>query len=284
MLINRITLDNIEEYEILLDADAVKNIERKYYCGLAVKEDNGEKTEAAIIWEYKHMDDEKDIEARIYDIYAINKKSAKILMEAYTEEIKKNDVKKSFLEHVADDELIRDVLKASGFVTEEKENRNLTVTLKELAVNPVAKKEAPQYIAPITDLMVRQYQKGIKKCIQYGRKGLLEDLEFLPMSWFDEDISCCVQIDGKVNGFLLVNKSSDGYLVVDLLYACEPDSGINLLYMISYSINAALKLYPDDTKVLLRRHNDVTKSILKKLFPGKKGDTILIAERIEKEN
>jgi len=101
------------------------------------------------------------------------------------------------------------------------------------------------------------------------------------MSWFEQDVSSCVQTDGKATGFLLVHKTESDKLVVELLFAMEPDATINLLQMIRYSVNAAAEKYPPETEVILKRHDGNSKALINKLFPDKKGAEALAGEREE---
>ena len=277
----RITEDNLDDYEDLIDVDAAENIGREYYRGIAVHKDPYDPPEGVLVWEYKGLEDEKDTESEITWCHVKDQKSGKELFAAYTEEIREAEATKSFYELAESEDSVKKALSSAGFTAREQESRDIVVTVQELADHSIAKKKIPPYITGIGELMVRQFRKGITNCVFHGRKGLLEDLEFLPMSWYDEDVSCCVQTDGKVNGFLLVNKTANGMLVVDFLFALEPDARINLIHMIRFSINAAAEKYPGDTKVVLRRHNDMTKALIEKLFPDKKGETVLAGERSE---
>jgi hypothetical protein len=51
--------------------------------------------------------------------------------------------------------------------------------------------------------------------------------------------------------------------------------------MLRYSIIAALKEYPDDTVVLIRRRNEAVRALIAKLFPLKKGEQAVAGERME---
>ena len=277
----RITEDNIDEYEDVIDADAAENIGREYFRGIAIQKDEDSEPEATLIWEYKNLEEDTDTEAEITWCSIKNQKIGKELFDAYTAEIEDCETARSFYELPCGEELLKKTISGAGFTAEEVESRDVIVTVGELATNPIVKRKTPPYITGIGELMVRQFRKGITNCVFHGRRGLLEDLEFLPMSWYDEDVSCCVQTDGKVNGFLLVNKTANGDLVVDFLFALEPDARVNLVHMIRYAINAAVEKYPEDTKVILRRHNEMTRALIEKLFPGKTGETVLAGERRE---
>ena len=277
----RITEDNIDEYEDVIDADAAENIGREYFRGIAIQKDEDSEPEATLIWEYKNLEEDTDTVAEITWCSVKNQKIGKELFDAYTAEIEDCETTRSFYELASDSDSLKKAFTSAGFSAEVKEGRDVVITVGELAECLIAKKKVPPYITGIGELMVRQFRKGITNCVFHGRKGLLEDLEFLPMSWYDEDVSCCVQTDGKVNGFLLVNKRANGDLVVDFLFALEPDARVNLIYMIRYAINMAVEKYPEDTRVVLRRHNEMTRALVEKLFPGKKGETVLAGERRE---
>ncbi len=279
MEIRKITEDNAEDYSDILSADAVQSIEREFYRGLALHEDD--ETMAAAIWELRNPEEEIPTEAEMVSFYVKDGESGRKFFEAYKDEISEDDITRTFFEFEEYDDNMVKVTDAAGFEPSEKEGRDIAVTLDELASLSFMKKQVPSYITNISELMVRQYRKGITNALFHGRKGILEDLAFLPMTWFDQDVSSCVQTDGKANGFFLIHKNAKDELVVDLLFAMEPDAKINLISMIRYSINAAVEKYPGDTKVIFKRHNEMTAAFTAKLFPDKKGQKVLAGERGE---
>ncbi len=80
----------------------------------------------------------------------------------------------------------------------------------------------------LSEITHRQFKAGIMTCVIHDRYGLLEDLPFLPMTRFDPDLSCCIETDGSVNGFLLVHKITRGPFRVELFFAEQPDANMNL--------------------------------------------------------
>ena len=279
MEIRKITDDNIEEYEEFIDEDVAQSIGREFYRSIAIHDGDEKDPVAAVVWELKGYEEDTETKSELEWLYVRDKKAGTMLMEEYDNEIAEDDVKKSFFEFADLDENASETINKAGFSVEEVESRDVIVTVEELNNLGISKKKTPPYITSINDLMVRQFRKGITNCLFHGRKGILEDLAFLPMSWYDPDVSCCVQTDEKVNGFLLVHKRASGPLVVDLLFALEPDAKVNLLHMIRYSISAAVRKFPPDTKVILRRHNAMTNALITKLFPGKKGETVFRGEK-----
>ncbi len=277
----KITEDNLEEYAAYLDPDVAECIGREYYRGIAIHEDEDEPPRGTLIWELKNVEDEIATESELFYYSADSEDDGRQLFEAYAEEAEENEVERSFFELPEEKKKEKGLFEEQGFATRETEGMDLYVTVGELSEIPFTKKKVPSYITGISELMVRQFRKGITNCIFHGRKGILEDLEFLPMSWYDEDVSCCVQTDGRVTGFLLVNKRASGILVVDFLFALEPDARANLVSMIRFSVQAAAQKYPPETKVLIKRHNEMTHAVAKKLFPDKKGAPVLAGERRE---
>ncbi len=275
-----ITEDNIDEYTGYIDPDMEENIGRDYFRGLLVLDEKDEQPVAALIWEYINLEEEdEDTESRIVWIRMDNKAAGEILMDAYTRETANEDVKRSFYKLPVKLKNEFSLLENAGFSAKETENTVINVTLSELSKLPMVKGSAPEYIMPINEVAISQFRKGIAKCAADKRKGILDDLEFLPMNWFDMDVSCCVNINDKVSGFLLVNKTASEKIIVDLFFAYEPDAGSNLLHMMNYSVNTALAKYPGDTIVKLHIHNEMSTALVKKLFPNKKGKPCMVGER-----
>lgn len=71
--------------------------------------------------------------------------------------------------------------------------------------------------------------------------------------------------------------ASDKYRV-EPLFAIQPDANMNLLNMIRFSIAAASRSASPEARVLLQRHNKATLQLIKKLFPNKKGDTVVLGK------
>ena len=114
-------------------------------------------------------------------------------------------------------------------------------------------------------------------CVYHKRYGLLDDLPFLSKSRYDPDISSCAMVDDKVGGFLLVHMTKSGTYRPELFFAVEPDSSFHLLNMLRFSIRAASEAAGADGVVQVKRYNEATVKLSAKLFPGKKGDTVIRA-------
>ncbi|MCR5487095.1 MAG: hypothetical protein K6F35_06140 [Lachnospiraceae bacterium] len=106
-------------------------------------------------------------------------------------------------------------------------------------------------------------------------------LAYLPMDWYEKEVSSFTRLDHKVVGLLLVRRMVSGMLQVKLLFASGPDSQKNLLRMIIYSIRRAGELYPPDTKVMIRCESEAASALAGNLFPQVKGRHAVWGSRTE---
>ena len=281
MEIIEINEENLEDYEELIGRDAAANIGREYYRAVVVHKSEDMPAQAALVWEYKNLEEEEDTLSELICLTAKNDKEMDALFSEYEKQAAEESVVRSFFEFGKDKENEAGLLRKRGFETKEQDSRDIYITLQQLNQIKGLDKKAPSYIGSISELMVRQFRKGIMNCLFHNRKGLLEDLATLPISWYEQDISCCVQTDGNVNGFLLIHRSGSGVLIVDLMCCFGADYKNNLRDMIRYSLSAALKKYPPETKVLLRRHNEATAGLAKRMFPDVEASDAIFGERGE---
>ncbi|MCR5788967.1 MAG: hypothetical protein K6G83_03685 [Lachnospiraceae bacterium] len=175
-----------------------------------------------------------------------------------------------------------DILRDAGFSVTEKEGEDLTVTVRDLSgLGVVSKKRVPSAMRALGTLNEPLFRRGLMNCIFHTKREVVEDLGSLPFSWFDPDISCYLETDNRINGFLLIHRLPSGSLRVEFLSAYGPDARTDLMFMIRFSILQAMKLCSEDIKVILRRHDEVARNLTGYLFPGKKGEPCLYGERAE---
>ncbi len=222
------------------------------------------------------MEDEKEGRSEIRWLKLED--DGKELFSEYGNELKDLGVVSSFLET---DPKQKKALTAAGFSTEERESEGIFITVGELAKLRLASKKTPDFVVGLKELGERQFKRGIGNCMINNRKGLLEDMAFLPMEWFEQDVSSAVLTDGRVSGLLLVHQLPSKRLMVDLLFSSSGDSRLDIPRMMSRSIQAAVEKYPKDTPVILKRHNKTVHALTDKLFPDKKGESVLYGERKE---
>ena len=285
-LIVDITEDNIDELKDYLGEDIAENIGREYYSGLASYDDDDEPA-GAVVWNIHNADSVEDAESEI--VYfrddtlgvAEDERDDELLAEYYTR-ISCDCVVRSAFELEDTSESDRKILRESGFSGSETEGRNLYITLGEARSKSFASgKKIPPYVIPLENLNLLQFRQGITNCMFCGVSGLNDDLAMLPMEWYETGISCCTVADGKVNGIFLVHRKPSGILMPVLLYANGLDAKKEMLQMLRFSTQAAAERYPDDTVILICRHDNKTKALASYLFPDQKGKEVFKGERPE---
>ncbi len=125
------------------------------------------------------------------------------------------------------------------------------------------------------------FKRGITRCVLAGRKGLCEDMNYLPMDWFEADVSCFVKKDGEICGYLLFHKLPSGMLSIQLMTAMGEDYQQKLIAMMRKTIFAMKAKYPEGTKILLNRHNYASLKLTEKLLPRSFGRPVYAGEREE---
>ncbi len=279
-----ITEDNLDEYEDILPQDIAENIGRENYSALAVLEDGDDTASGALVWEMKYLKDEsKDTISELAYVTAEDLEAGEVLFSKYGQMVNRDEAQMSVLwlpsEEAADKE---DLLEYAGFSLSEKEGRNMVVTVGDLSKLDIVKKtKLPSYIKELGTLMMRPFRRGIMNCIFHTKRELLEDLSTLPMEWYEPEVSCYVETDDKINGLLLVHKTPSGLLRLELMSAFGPDSRVDLLHMVRFSILQAVKLYPEDTRVILPRRDESAKKLSQYFFPKGQGVPSLYGERRE---
>ena len=273
--IRRITIDNLDEFRDILPADALQDIPRPWHRGLISEEGEGI---SYLVYELKNVDAQENGSAEIR--WLTLKDDAKELLEEYTNEVGDAGVTTSTVE-AAPSKAIQTMLSGAGFQMSEKESDTIEVSVGDLLKLPFASRKTPDYVMALSDISERQFKRGIGNCMIHNRKGLLNDLAFLPMEWFEQDVSSVVITDERVSGLLLVHQLASARLSVDMLFSSSGDARIDILRMITRSIRAAAGKYPRETPVLIRRHNKNVHALAGRLFPNKHGNQILYGERKE---
>lgn len=275
MRIEDITEDNIEDYRDLIDEEFLSNTGREYCRGMVGISELTDEPDAVIFWELKDIESEKGKSSEILYFKTEDEDMGAKLLDEYDARTAEGGVSCSYFEFKDPGEIEQRVLEKNGFKLEKAESRDIYVTVGELAALKYAKKKPPKYIKSLSEVTVRQFKAGIMASVLHARYGLLEDLPYLPMSWYETDISSCVITDDKINGLLLTHELPSGILRIELLFAMEPDGAVNMLDMVRFSIHAAERIRNGDDRVLLRRHSPESEKLIDYLFPGAKGDEVV---------
>ncbi len=281
--VSRITDHNLEDYMNYFSPDDVQNLVRPYYRGLVAENGEDPDRRAVIVWELKNVEDDKDIVAKIDSVSSNDRELSEKLLTEYKNEVLREGATESVFEIAGLQEEMKQKLREAGFSLAEGEGIDVRVRVDEISKTPFARMQTPEYVQAIGDLSVRQFKRGIANCLFNDKRGICEDLAYLPMEWFDRDISSCVITDERPSGFLLVHRTATGRLLVDLLFLSGGDSRKELLNMIAYTAKAMINKYPGNTEVILRRHNQSVTDLVARLFPGGKGDMVITGNRREEQ-
>ena len=278
-MVYRFDDSNAEKFKKLIDPELYADMKRTFYRGIASTDDGGG-VNGTLILELKNIERERDNAGRILQIRVKDPEAVSTLMKEYKVLAKEELVKRSFYEFPEKKDAV--ILVDSGFSMEEGEGPDRIVRISDLeGLSVVNKIKTPENIGSISALENRDFRKGILNCLFHNRKGLLEDLAYLPMDWYEKEISSYTMLDDKVVGLLLIHKSVYDMLQVKLLFASGPDSQKNLLRMIVHSIKTAGELYPPDTKVTIRCESDAAAALAANLFPNVRGMNAVWGDRKE---
>ena len=280
MGLEEINLENADKFVTLVDADMMENIGRVYYRGMALTDDGG-KPQATMIWELIHSDDEeRDTESRLMQLNADGDQAKKLFAE-YKKDTDENEIRQTSFELACEKER-EAVFSENGFTTEMREAKQVTVTVSDIAKLPISKKmKTPKYIRDLSELDARVFKRGLLNCLFYGRRETTEDLNALPMDWFDCDVSCYTETDGRIDGLLLVHRTASGRLRIELLINVGPEAKKDLAYMLNFTATRVREKYSDDTEILIPRNDVSAEKLAAYFFPGLKGEKVLFGSRRE---
>ena len=281
MKITDLNTDNVSDYEDILDEDISESIGREFYCGIVASTED-DPSVGAMIWEYRNVEDDDGATAELCYINADSKEDTDALLTDFAEQAMLENVSDTFFEISMLPGEVSDTFKEHGFDLKKDESRDIVVKISELSKLATMVKKIPGNIECLGNIREIQFMQGVTNCIFNGKKGLLEDLEYIEKDWFDEDISSCVITDNKISGLFLVHRFPSGKLMPVLLAAIGPDARKDILYMIVNSAQKGLLTYPPDTGVIIRRHNQSVRALAKKLFPNKTGETVIFGEKSSK--
>ena len=280
MEVVEISDENLEGFGPLLGADLSEDVKRAYFGGIGLVDENGH-PEGALVYELLNSESEEDTKSRICLIKSEKKEARDAMLGYYCENaVQEEEIVESF--YTMERETDAKTLEELGFSMEKREDENLVLTLGELGESELGKKyKIPDYVDNIESLTILQYREAVKQILFKGHTGNMEDIPYLPKIWFDNNISACVSSGGKIPGLFLIRRTPSGVLIPALLFAYGPEFKKNLVYMIQYSVQQALQLYPKDTKIKISRKNPSTRALTDKLLPNRAGAEIFYGERKE---
>ncbi len=279
MKIIEITKENAEDFQDFLGEDLVADMSRTFFKGLAATDDSGT-CHGVLVYELLGVDSDDDTSSRIRLIAGDDEEIKASLQDEYRKAASEADVGKSFFE--TSESEVASFFEKLGFSKSSGESMELTITVSELEKLPIKRDvKLPDYIQSLADVSVIQYRNFVKKALIKGTKGAVEDLAYLPLSWFKREVSSCSVSDDKIDGVLLIRETPSGELHPLLYTAYGPDFVKNLSLILINSVNYALENYPPDTKVVIYRHDKKVLMLVHKLLAGYKGSEIYMGTREE---
>ena len=280
MVIIELNEENIGYYQDYIGVDICENLSREFYFGLIAV--NDDEIRGGIIWHYKFL--AGDIKSVIEWCAAADSAAAEALFDSYASKIKENNIKHSdIVVPATKSREEKEILKEAGFKVRLTESDNIIVTLSELsAMSLMKERKIPRGVTTLGDITVRQFKEAISKCFFAGKKGLCEDLDILPVSFFDPDISVCyVNKEDVVMGLLLFHILPSGMLSIQLMVCLDNNVGVVLPGMMRKFVTEMEENYPPDTKILLNRHTEASLLLTEKLLPRGFGIPVYVGSREE---
>ena len=278
--------DNISSYETYLGYDVSENLDRTYYRGL-VAQNEDDVTVAAIVYVLKNLDSgSKDTLSNIVWARCDDTEAFGALMEKYTDCVKALGVKTSKVTLPAKNgKELRALFRNAGFEMGIDESDIVTVRVSELSAMPFMQKlkkvKLPDSIMVLNEITMRPFKRALAKCVSRGIYGLCDDLEELPVAYFEDDVSCISVSKGEINGLFLFHKRPSGVMAIQLLICLDSSFKTTIPHMMRRFVTAMEEKYGPDALVELDRHNEQSLLLSEKLLPRGLGMPIYSGDRSE---
>lgn len=277
--------ENVSLFLNYLGKDRAENMHRSFYRCIVVENDREEPI-AGMMWEMTGLDEESPVESHIFWISIEDEEAGEELLKSYRRKVSaEGAVLSKASVYIKRNSLENRLLKKHGFPLKLTEGDHITLRLSELSEMPIMKnRKLSDKVKPLCDVSVRTYRNFISNLLDKGKKGLCEDIRYVPMSWFENEVSCCYEDEEGVNGMLLFHMAPSGSLMLKLSSVEGKDKkemGIRLQLLIRQAVLYAEELYPPSTRVIVERHNETALLISEKLFPRGFGRPVYVGERKE---
>ncbi|MBQ7677094.1 MAG: hypothetical protein IJT32_02550, partial [Lachnospiraceae bacterium] len=245
--------------------DVAECLARITCTGLVAENEKGE-AEGVCIFEWKDKDEDSETWAEFLCFRAETKEAGTLLLEEYAKYANESEVCRSAFELKDLTWTEQEILEASGFSLEEKESRDLYICVKDLkGLKMLVKKKPPAFVSSLENHVGLAFFQGLANCLFHEFKGIVENISMLPLTFYDKELSCCVEADERVVGLFLIHILPSGTLM-PVMFACVgPDYQKNLLYMLMFTARAAVEKYDPEDKVLIRRQTPHAKALTEKL-------------------
>ena len=283
MKVLQLSEDNLKEFASYLGPDLTDDMKRSFYRGYGAVDEDGT-VKGALIYELLGADnDDEEVRSSFRFLKAEDEDTFNSMHQFYNNEgIDNDEITESFYQF--EEEAPAESCEKQGFSKTQKEGDLIRLTLRDALnfdfVNKL--KKIPDFIVSLEALSMMQFRSAIRNCLFNGQKGLMEDLGYLSMGWFDIEISACTIMDGEVKGLFLVRVTPSGIITPMLLYGQGADFKKHLAYMLAYSVKKAEKKYSPEAEIQINCIRKPTEALVKKLIPGAKGSMAFFGSRRER--
>ncbi len=262
MEIVEITANNLEQFTNLIGEEMAESIGRNDHIDLAA----GENNESAIMWRATNSYKVEIDTVEILFFKAAQKNEGKILL---LELVRRNsqDGKKQYHFYLDEPgEIEMELLQNFGFDIKKVESMDVLGKIRDIQIKKPDLSGDASYVLSISDLSYTEFREFLTKCFMKNKRGLNDDIAYLPMRWYDPDVSCCMMLNGKVTGLLLVHRTPEGILIPVFLYSSRKAPARDMLVMICYSIGMAAQKFSDEAEVRVIRRNQEIQAMTERLF------------------
>ena len=256
---------NLKEYIDILGPDMAENIGRKDFFALAA----GEKGESILMWRNLFYIG-KEYTADILFLKAENKELGKELLLECVKRCSERNIKQYHVAMSGINDIEMGLLKSFGIIVKQVESKDITASLSDIEANRLLTIGEAKGAVSISALTYPEFRKQLTKALLKNKRGLEEDIANLPMRWYDQDVSCAMVHDGKTNGLFLVHKLPSGVLRPVFLYSDGEEAAKDMLVMLRYAMEEALKKYAPDTNISINRRTAEISTMTERLLNGKK--------------
>lgn len=142
-----------------------------------------------------------------------------------------------------------------------------TITLEQLAMLPMLQNvKEPKEAFNVGTINISELYRWFLDCGYYGDDEMRENLSSLPpIEDIDMDISGCVRANGKIKGMLLVCHTPEGCLMPVFFRAMGSGAAKLMMLLMIFSVNAAKKIYPGETPVIISPRTDSSRELAGKI-------------------
>ncbi len=280
-VISDIKKDDLQSLESILEKEISDKVGKKNHYAIKAVNEDGDRVEAVIVFRIRNLENSMDTESEIICFSAVNKTGAYELLNKYTARIRELHVVRSLFEFNTLSDISKDVLEQNGFVIEKREATNIIIRIGNIPEHIFSAIRLPKYLHPVEEIDEFSLKQGIVSCLFGGAEPTEDDPALLDPDTYDKHISCCINMDGKLRGLLLVRPVSSGLLIPEFIFATSIDKERFMKAMFVHFIRESVRKYPGDTRVMINRHNDTVRKTSHILFPRAKGAEVYAGIREE---